>query len=122
MPEAPLPDQLWTVGWSGVLGLALSMFYTLLQLIRKHCGTGMQILLDAVFGMSTAAAFFIFAVSIARSRLRLFIPVSMLIGAAIWQYGVRQLRIHFRLSAKINKTNTQKPPLYRMFWEKSRKK
>ena len=131
MPEAPLTDQLWTVGWSGIIGFVIGIFYTLIQLIRNHCrSTGLKTALDAAFGIGATVTFFVFVIGIARSRLRAFIPLSMFMGFIIWLYTgrrlllflIRKIQNHRIRFAKTNKIDTQNKPLHRVFLGKSRKK
>ncbi len=88
----PLPEQLWAVLYAVLAGMFCGMVYDLFRIIRWNCGSKLvELLLDALFSLLTAAGMFALVTGAAQLRFRGFMLLSAAGGWMIWNYTIGRI-------------------------------
>lgn len=88
----PLSDQLWIILTALLGGAGCAAVYDVLTEIRLAVGRrGVELILDALFSVFVAGVVFFFVAGIAQTRLRGFMPLSMLAGSLLWRVTIGRL-------------------------------
>ena len=82
--ENPLSEQMLLLAATFLCGMALGALYDLLRMLRRKCSLPGSLLLDVVFCIIFACAFFWLGMGPGRGVLRLYMPPLMLLGALAW--------------------------------------
>ena len=81
----PLPDQLLVIRYAAISGAALGMLYDIFRILRWNSGSRcMELVLDFLFSVVSAAVLFVLAPSVTQLQLRGFLFLSFAAGWVLW--------------------------------------